>query len=203
MKRILIILVLLLATTSAFAAEEKKEDNLIKKIFETAVSPVENISGAFSGDKSTEDLGEIVVTPSGYEENAFEYPADVTVINSKDIELSNAQSVPDLLRREAGIYVVDQTHVGKTVTVDMRGFGDTASRNVLVMMDGRRLNEIDVSGTDWAQIPLESIDRIEIMRGAGSVLYGDNASAGVINIITKKARVNPGSVISMKQEAIG
>jgi iron complex outermembrane receptor protein len=54
------------------------------------------------------------------------------------------------------------------------------------MVNGRRVNEIDLSGVDWSQIPLDQIERIEILRGPGTVLYGDNAVGGVINIITKK-----------------
>jgi iron complex outermembrane recepter protein len=56
------------------------------------------------------------------------------------------------------------------------------------MVDGRRLNEIDIAGTDWAQIPLENVEKIEILRGSGSVLYGDNATAGAINILTKRGK---------------
>jgi iron complex outermembrane receptor protein len=164
MKKLLMLLAFALIATSAFAAEEKKE-----KV----------------------NLGQIVVTATGKEESSFDFPGNVSVITSEDIERSNARFVYELLRHEPGIYVVDQTHTGKSVTVDIRGFGDTASRNVLVMMDGRRLNETDISGADWAQIPLENIERIEIVRGAGSVLYGDNATAGVINIISKKGKGSP------------
>ena len=64
---------------------------------------------------------------------------------------------------------------GKSASVDIRGFGETAPLNTLVLVDGRRVNEIDLSGVDWTQIPLDQIERIEIVRGAGSVLYGDNA----------------------------
>jgi len=55
-----------------------------------------------------------------------------------------------------------------------------------VLVDGRRVNEIDLSGVDWTQIPLDQVERIEIVRGSGSVLYGDNAAGGVVNIITKR-----------------
>ncbi len=127
-----------------------------------------------------------VVTPYGYSDLAINYPGNVTVITRKDIEKSNAKYVYELLRKESGIHVYDYTHAGKTVAVDMRGCGEYASRNVLVMVDGRRINEIDISGPDWANIPIQNVERIEILRGAGSVLYGDNAAMGVINIITKK-----------------
>lgn len=138
--------------------------------------------------ESAPDVPEIVTTPSGFEERAIDYPGNVTVISEEDIERSNAKHVYELLRKEAGIHVSDYTHSGKTVIVDMRGFGETASRNVLVMLDGRRLNEIDISGTDWTQIPIENVEKIEILRGSGSVLYGDNAAAGVINILTKRGK---------------
>jgi iron complex outermembrane receptor protein len=67
----------------------------------------------------------------------------------------------------------------------MRGFGATAGQNTLVLIDGRRLNDVDLSGVQWSTIPLEAIERIEILRGSGAVQYGDGASAGVINIITR------------------
>ena len=78
------------------------------------------------------------------------------------------------------------------VSVDIRGFGEQGALDTLIMVDGRRVNEIDQSGVDWTQIPLDQIERIEIIRGgSGGVLYGDNAVSGVINIITKKGRGKP------------
>jgi iron complex outermembrane receptor protein len=64
--------------------------------------------------------------------------------------------------------------------------------NTLVLVDGRRITEIDLSGTDWTQIPVHRIERIEVLRGGtGSVLYGDNAQAGVVNIITRQGKDRP------------
>ncbi len=135
---------------------------------------------------------DMVITPSGVEErSAFDYPGNVSVITREDIENSNAKYVYELLRQEPGIVVRDWTHAAKTVSVDMRGFGETARNNVLILVDGRRINEIDMSEADWAQMPLEAVDRVEILRGGGSVLYGDNASAGTINIITRKGEGGP------------
>ncbi|MGD2278684.1 MAG: TonB-dependent receptor [Candidatus Omnitrophota bacterium] len=142
----------------------------------------------FAEEDRTVDLGDIVVATSRFEERALDYPGNVTVITREDIERSNAKYVHELLRSEPGVFVKDFTHVGRNVAVDMRGWGDTASRNVLVLIDGRRINEIDISGTDWTQVPLEIVERIEVIRGAGSVMYGDNAAAGVINIITNKGK---------------
>ncbi len=136
-------------------------------------------------------MQEVVVTGTRTEEEIREVPANVTVITRQDIEKSNAKNVPDLLRSQEGIVVRDWLGNGKTVDVDVRGFGETASSNTLVLVDGRRVNAIDLSGVDWTQIPLGQIERIEIVRGAGSVLYGDNAVGGVINIITKTPGKKP------------
>lgn len=130
-------------------------------------------------------MEEVVVTGTRTEQSVDRIPANVTVIYEEDIENSNASTVSEVLRSEEGIVVRDWFGNGKTVQVDLRGFGETANANTLVLMDGRRVNEIDLSGTDWTQIPLEQIQRIEIVRGTGTVLYGDNAVGGVINIITK------------------
>ena len=133
------------------------------------------------------ELGEVVVTATRYEENVTDVPANVSIITRKDIENSNAQNIPELLRNQVGVQVNDITGSGRFYTVDLRGFGETAPLNTLVLVDGRRVNQADLSGVDWMLIPLEDVSRIEIIRGGqGSVLYGDNAAGGVINIITKE-----------------
>ncbi len=131
-------------------------------------------------------LETIVVTATRDPQEIRKIPANVTVITREQIEQSHAKTTVDLLRSEVGITVQDFTGSGKTVSIDIRGFGETGPLNTLVLVDGRRVNEIDLSGVDWTQIPLNQIERIEILRGPGSVLYGDNAVGGVVNIITKK-----------------
>ena len=143
-----------------------------------------SITSLFAEEQTLE---EIVVTATRYEEKTTSVPAYVTVISEEDIQESTAQTIPDLLRMEVGIHVSDITGNRRTFAVDLRGFGETASFNTLVLVDGRRVNEPDLSGVDWTVIPLERVKRIEIIRGgSGSVLYGDNAAGGVINIITKE-----------------
>ena len=131
-------------------------------------------------------LEEVVVTGTRDVQEIRKIPANVTVITKEQIAESHVQSVVDLFRDQVGVLVKDVYGNGKSATVDVRGFGETAPPNVLVLVDGRRVNQIDLSGVDWTQIPLDQVERIEIVRGSGSVLYGDNAVGGVINIITKK-----------------
>jgi iron complex outermembrane recepter protein len=131
-------------------------------------------------------LDEVVVTATRDPEEIRKIPANVTVITREGIEQSNSKNVVDLLNDQADLVVRDYYGNGKTASVDIRGFGETGTLNVLVLVDGRRVNDIDLSGVDWTQIPLDQVERIEIVRGSGTVLYGDNASGGVINIITKR-----------------
>ncbi len=143
-------------------------------------------------------LEELVVTATREIEEIRKIPANVTVVTREEIEQSNARSTVDVIRNEVGVLVRDFYGNGKTASVDMRGFGETAPLNTLVLVDGRRANEIDLSGVDWTQIPIDQIERIEIVRGAGSVLYGDNAVGGVINIITRK----PEKTFSARAEGV-
>ncbi len=128
----------------------------------------------------------VVVTATRDTEEIRKVPANVTVVTREQIEQSNSKTVVDVLRSEGDVVVRDFYGNGKTASVDIRGFGETGPLNTLVLVDGRRVNEIDLSGVDWTQIPLDQVERIEIVRGSGSVLYGDNATGGVINIITKR-----------------
>ncbi len=129
----------------------------------------------------------VIVTASRQEEKIASVPANVTVLSQQEIEDSPAETVPDLLRTTPGVVVNDITGNGRNITVDLRGFGETAALNTLLLVDGRRINQADLSGVDWTLIPKDRIQQIEIIYGGrGSVLYGDNAAGGVINIITKK-----------------
>jgi iron complex outermembrane receptor protein len=134
-------------------------------------------------------MEQVVVTATRYEETVSTVPANVSVIEEKEIANSTAKDIPGLLRMHGGLQVTDVTGNGRSYRVDLRGSGETAQSNTLVLVDGRRINQADLSGTDWTLIPLDRVKRIEIIRGArGSVLYGDNASGGVINIITKEGK---------------
>ncbi|HPW77578.1 MAG TPA: TonB-dependent receptor plug domain-containing protein, partial [Candidatus Omnitrophota bacterium] len=111
----------------------------------------------------------------------------VSIISQEDIQNSTARSVPELLKSRAGIVISKVFDNPKGTSVDIRGFGETSRQNVLVLVDGRRANQIDFTGADWSAIPLSIVEQVEVIRGPSTVLYGDNATGGVINIVTKKA----------------
>jgi iron complex outermembrane receptor protein len=120
--------------------------------------------------------------------------ASTSVITAEDIARSPGTTLQDVLSQEVGVQTIS-TASGKNgagTTVDLRGFGATAASNTLVLLNGRRLTDIDLSGIDFSTIPRDSIQRIEITRGnSGAVLYGDGAVGGVINIITKTGVAQP------------
>lgn len=118
----------------------------------------------------------------------------VYIIDQEAIKNSPAQTIADVLSSIAGISVRQLASGFNEPTIDLRGFGAAASSNTLILLNGRRLNDIDISGVDLSGIPLANIDHIEVLAGGGSVLYGDGASGGTINIITKQAKKNTGSI---------
>lgn len=146
--------------------------------------------GAMAGDNE-----EIVVTASRGERSSGEVAASVTVIPGSDIADSGGQSVVDVLRKVEGIVVQSVTENPAMAEVNMRGFAENGHGRVLVLLDGRRLNWPSMANVNWLQVPAGNIDRIEVVRGGNSVLYGDHAVAGVINIITSEAvSEKPGSL---------
>ncbi len=132
------------------------------------------------------ELGQITVTASRIERDLSEVSSYVNIISEKKIRESNAKNVPDLLKNLEGVYMYDSSGVGTTGRVNMRGFWGGMSTHQLVLIDGVPQNKGKDKLLDWDLIPLDNIERIEIVKGPNSALYGDNAMSGVINIITKE-----------------
>ncbi|NNT94418.1 TonB-dependent receptor plug domain-containing protein [Stutzerimonas nitrititolerans] len=117
-------------------------------------------------------------------------PASVAVIDREQIEASASSDLLDVLRSQAGLQIRDTMGDGNRAAISLRGFGENAANNTLVLVDGRRLNQPTLASADLNSVPLANIERIEIIRGAGTVLYGDQAVGGVINIITRTPSSN-------------
>lgn len=129
-------------------------------------------------------LQTVTVTATRFPEDRLDAPVGMTVITAEDIAASTARTLPELLAQQAGVAIRDTTG-SPDQQVDLRGFGITADQNTLLLLDGRRFDEIDLANPIWSSIPLESIERIEVMRGSGAVLYGGGATGGTINVITR------------------
>lgn len=114
-------------------------------------------------------------------------PAAVFVITSEMIERSGARSIPEALRMAPGVQV-SRTHAGSW-QVSIRGYNEFFSNKILVQIDGRSIYNPWWGGVQWSayHVPMELIDRIEVVRGPGASLWGANAVNGVINIVTKNA----------------
>jgi len=137
-------------------------------------------------------LQEVVVTATRDQEEIRKVPAHVTVITEREIRDSGATSLVEILERQEGIQFRSFSGQDPLSIIDLRGMGgDNPFGKVQIQLNGRRLNRPDMASVNWLQIPLSQVERIEIVRGAGSVLYGDSAVAGVINIITRKGEGKP------------
>jgi iron complex outermembrane receptor protein len=137
-------------------------------------------------------MEEVVVTATRDKEEVRQVPANVSVITAQQIEKSGATSIVEVLDKLESIQFRDYSGNSSQSVIDLRGFGgDNPFGKALIMLDGRRMNRPDMSSINWIQIPLNNIERIEVVRGASTVLYGDAAIGGVINIITKKGKGDP------------
>jgi iron complex outermembrane receptor protein len=137
------------------------------------------------GEARTEDVyQETVITASRGAQSPLDSPNSTTIITRQDIRLSGITRIPELLRRVAGMDVMQIT--GGDTNVSMRGFNTRLSNKLLVLINGRTVQNDFLGSTFWESlsIDVDQIERIEVVRGPGSALYGANAFAGVVNIIT-------------------
>lgn len=128
----------------------------------------------------------VVVTASRFEQRPERLPIGMTVIGEREIREAGGATLPDLLERQPGLFVRDNNG-SPNRQIDLRGFGVTGDQNTLILLNGQRISENELSSADLSSIPLAGIERIEILRGAGAVLYGGGATGGTINIITRAA----------------
>lgn len=149
---------------------------------------------SWSGQAAAEDavtLDQVLVSlrrVPGLTLEADEYPGHATVVTAEEIKRAGATNVPDLLARYAGLFVTDSRSegLGAEGTVNLRGVVNSSRSNVLVLVDGVKQNRVTGDEVHWPAIPVEQIERIEVLRGGGGMIYGEGALAGVINIITKR-----------------
>jgi len=148
-------------------------------------------------------LPETVVTAGRVAEPASRAARMTTVITQEDLESRPGDTLAEVLASLPGVAVRQTSGAAKGAVADIRGMGDTAVSNVLVLVDGVRLNAPDLSGADLSSIPASMIERIEVVRGPAGVAYGDGAVAGVIQVFTKKAEAEPQAAVLARAGSFG
>lgn len=139
----------------------------------------------FAQTSTTPTLAETVVSATRFSEAAASLPLSVSVVTAEEIERSGVNTVNEAVMKLLGVPGRLDTSGGNNYVLDLRGFGETTNSNQVVIVDGLRLNDADMSATGLAQIPIDAVERIEVLRGAGSVLYGEGATGGAIVVTTK------------------
>ncbi|MCG2585564.1 TonB-dependent receptor [Massilia sp. TS11] len=116
-----------------------------------------------------------------------------TIIRAADIRDAGASDVGQAVRKLGGVYGRQSLDGSPDFGLDLRGFGTNSAQNMVIVLDGVRLSENELSGAILSAIPIDSVERIEIIRGGASVLYGDGATGGVIRIVTHRAKAGEAS----------
>ncbi|SCM83240.1 exported hypothetical protein [uncultured Sporomusa sp.] len=156
-------------------------------------------SYCLADENPTFDLDQVVVTATRNEEKIKDVAASVSVITSADIEKSGATNIAEVLKKVSGLFVVDLYGNGNDVRIGLRGFqGVNANQNIQLQIDGIPANDQSQGfSVALSNINLDNIDRIEVVRGPGSALYGSNSMGGVINIITKKGGLDSKTTLTV------
>ena len=157
--------------------------------FRSTVALAGAVAAAASGPAVAQtSLAPVVVTGTREPERLDRITADLVVIDAQRIRDSTADSLEDLLRREAGVQVSRSGGPGKAANVFIRGAG---SSNTVVLIDGVRVGSATLGQVEFESIGLSQIERIEVLRGPGSSLYGADAVGGVIQIFTRRGEGDP------------
>lgn len=164
---------------------------------------ITGVSARQAEDEAVTTMDQVVVSVTQTETTSAKIGGNsVTVITAKEIEEKNPHTVLELLKTVPGVFVTSTGGMGTSASVFIRG---ADSKNTLVMLDGVVLNDPSSANrsADLSDINLDQVERIEVVRGAMSVMYGSNATAGVVNIITKKGGKTPEITASVEGGSYG
>jgi len=128
-------------------------------------------------------LDDVIVTGTRSPMRLADALGDLTLITRDDIEKQGYGSLPDLLRNVAGLEMTRNGSAGANTSLYLRG---AETRHTVVLLDGVRIDSQSTGGADWQNIPLSQIDRVEVLKGPASALYGSDAIGGVVQIFTRR-----------------
>ena len=171
----------------------KKSIRLGAGVFTRLSAPVLSVLSlacATSIQAQSIEINPVVVIATKFEEDSQKIPAFINVITRQQIEQAGASTVNEAIMRLAGVPGSPSLFGGNEYSLDMMGFGDTASSNMVVVIDGVPFREGDQSEVRLSSVPIDTVERIEVQRGGAGVLYGEGATAGVINIVTRASAKN-------------
>lgn len=133
-------------------------------------------------------LEPVIVTASRVARPLQTAPVGATVISAEQMESAGVADANEAIRKLGGVASKSDLYNGRENALDLRGYGETAGSNMVVVVDGIRVSENEMASARLSAIPLDQIERIEIVRGGHSVMWGEGASAGVIHVILKRAQ---------------
>jgi iron complex outermembrane recepter protein len=153
-------------------------------------------SSAIAQTDAEQKLAPVTVSASRFE--STEAPIGATVITAEQIREAGVGNVNEAIRKIGGVFGRQNFSGTSDYSLDLRGFGTNSDQNVAIFVDGIRISENELQPAMMSAIPIESVERIEIVRGGSSVLYGDGATGGTIQIITKRGASNGtrGSIVT-------
>lgn len=163
-----------------YFGELKMKKTIIVTLLGVAFTPVTFADQAVNVD-------DVVVTATRTPQPRENVIADVTVIDQEEIQRSGQSNLVDVLQRQPGIEITSNGGPGKLSGVFLRG---TNSDHIVVLVDGIRINSASSGTTAFENLPIDLIDRVEVLRGPAASLYGQDAIGGVIQIFTKKVKAN-------------
>ena len=136
-------------------------------------------------------LPPVIVEASRLDRPTLEIASNVEVVDARGIADEGVRDLPALLERKANLFVRHQSGNPVQSSVSMRGYGENSFGRVVVTVDGERVNDVDMSAPNLLRIPLGAVERVEILHGPQCVLFGDGASAGVVNLVTDGSDCTP------------
>jgi iron complex outermembrane receptor protein len=143
---------------------------------------------AQSSPSVTAELPTVIVTANRMEQALQTAPIGATVLLGDDIRASGVLDANEAVRKLGGVSGRTDLNGGREFSIDLRGYGEAASQNLVVVVDGIRITQIDLASARLSSIAPEMIERIEIIRGGASVVWGEGAAGGVISVTTKNGK---------------